>query len=140
MRFAVLVVGAVALGAASVGAVRVFVPQNSQMFGAVRALGGDVTNIKLADINPLKAYETVKREITSGDIGNSLNLGPSNPVPAFSSPSHFNVGSKLQIDDASIKRAWASTINNQIQQNNRRMEDMSAYARNPTGWHGLPPH
>ncbi len=140
MRFAVLVVGAVALGAMSVGTVRVFAPQNGQMFASVRALGGNVSSIKLADVNPLKAYETVKREITSGNIGNSLNLGPSYQGPAFPSPGNFNVGRKLQIDDASIKRAWASSINSQIQLNNRRMEDMAAYARNPAGWHGMPPH
>jgi hypothetical protein len=29
---------------------------------------------------------------------------------------------------------------NQMQQNNQRMQDMAAYARNPAGWHGMPPH
>jgi hypothetical protein len=28
----------------------------------------------------------------------------------------------------------------QIQDNTRRMQDISAYMRNPAGWRGLPPH
>lgn len=83
MRFVILVVGGVATGALSVGAMQMMVPQNSQMFQAVHALGGNVPSVKLTDINPLNAYDDVKRQITSGNIGNSLNLGGSSPaVPA----------------------------------------------------------
>ena len=91
MRFLVLVVGGVAVGALSVGGVRTMVPQNSQIFQAVQsqmaqavhALGGRVSSVKLRDISPVKAYDEVKRQITSGNIGNSLNLGgPSPAVPA----------------------------------------------------------
>jgi hypothetical protein len=83
MRFVVLVVGGVATGALSVAAVQTMVPQNSQMFQAVHALGGNVSSVKLTDINPLNAYGEVKRQITSGNVGSSLNLGgPSPAVPA----------------------------------------------------------
>ena len=34
----------------------------------------------------------------------------------------------------------AAGIDAQNQQFNRRMEDMRNYARNPGGWHGVPPH
>lgn len=83
MRFVVLVAGGVATGALSVTAIQTMVPQNSQMFQAVHALGGNVSSIKLTDVNPLEAYDKVKRQITSGNIGNSLNLGgPTSAVPA----------------------------------------------------------
>ncbi|HEY6257742.1 MAG TPA: hypothetical protein VIY51_18325 [Xanthobacteraceae bacterium] len=124
------------------GAVQNMIPQNSQMFSAVRALGGNVSNFKLADINPLKAYETVRQEITSGHIGDSLNLGSSKPLASVSFPKieNLGLGNKLKIDEGQFKRAWASGMASQIQQNNRRMEDMSAFARNPGAWHGMPPH
>ena len=83
MRFAFLVAGGVAAGALSVGGVRTLVPPNAQMFQAVRALGGDMADFKLGDIDPLKAYEDVKRQITSGNLGGSLNLG-SGPQVTFS--------------------------------------------------------
>ena len=141
MRFVVLVVGGVATGALSVGAVRSIVPQNSQMFQAVRALGSDMANFKLGDINPLKAYEDVKRQITSGNIAGSLNLGSPVSIPSFSSPNigNLGLGNSLHIDNAEMSRAFAAGLNSQIQQNNRRMEDISAYARNPMAWHGAPP-
>jgi hypothetical protein len=82
MRFVVLVAGGVATGALSVGAIQTMAPQHSQMFQTVHALGGRVSDVKLTDVNPLKAYDEVKRQITSGNIGNSLNLsGPSSAVP-----------------------------------------------------------
>ena len=141
MRFAILVVGGVAAGAVSVGGVRTMVPSNAPMFQAVRALGGDTTSFKLGDINPLKAYEDVKRQITSGNIAGSLNLG-SAKTPSFSSPTigSLGIGTSIHIDRAGMTRAFASGINGQIQQSNRRMEDMSAYGRNPMTWHGVPPH
>jgi len=140
MRFVVLVAGGLATGALSVGAFQVTVPQNSQMGQAVRALGGNLTSVKLADINPLKAYDDVKRQISSGNIGSSFNLGAGKPIPSLSPPTMTSLGNKLQLDDAGMKRAIAAGINSQIQQGIRRSEDMSAYARNPAAWHGMPPH
>jgi hypothetical protein len=139
MRFAVLIAGGVAAGALSVGGVRTMVPPNAQMFQAVRALGGDMADFKIADINPLKAYEDVKRQISSGNLGASLNLG-SAPHVTFPRLGDLSVGNKMHIDEAAIQRAIGAGINSQIQQNNRRMEDISAYARNPAAWHGMPPH
>src|ERR1700726_3677816 len=104
MRFAILVVGGVAAGAVSVGGVRTMVPSNAPMFQAVRALGGDMADFKLGDINPLKAYEDVKRQITSGNLSGSLNLG-SAPQITFSKLGDLSVGSKMHIDEASIRRA-----------------------------------
>lgn len=137
MRFAFLVAGGVAAGALSVGGVRTLVPPNAQMFQAVRALGGNMADFRLGDIDPLKAYEDVKRQITSGNLSGSLSLGSG---PQAYKLSELSVGHKVQLDDGAMRRAIAAGINSQIQQGNRRMEDMSAYARNPAAWHGMPPH
>jgi hypothetical protein len=41
---------------------------------------------------------------------------------------------------ATAQNGFASGLVSQIQQNNIRMQDMAAYARNPAAWHGAPPH
>jgi hypothetical protein len=46
----------------------------------------------------------------------------------------------IQIDNDKMQQAIASGINSRIQQDIRRAQDISAYARNPMGWHGVPPH
>jgi hypothetical protein len=147
MRLVILVAGGLAAGALSVGAARTMAPQSSpmlqssQMFQAVRALGGNLADFKITDINPLKAYENVKRQITSGNLGGSLNLGSGTPVvtsfPKIGDLSSINT---FHMDDAAMKRAIAAGINSRVQQDIRRAQDMSAYARNPTAWHGVPPH
>jgi hypothetical protein len=153
MRFLVLVVGGAAVGALSVGGVRTMVPPNSQMFQAVQsqmaqavhALGGDMGKLELGNlgainINPLKAYEDVRHQIASGNFGSPIDLGAMKPV-SFSKidVSKLGVGSDFNFDNASMKRAMVSGWNSQIQQNNNRMQDIRAYSRNPSGWHGAPP-
>ena len=63
MRFLMLVVIAVATGALSMTAMQTLVPQNASMFEAVRAFGGDPANFKFPDINPVKAYHDVIKQI-----------------------------------------------------------------------------
>jgi hypothetical protein len=41
---------------------------------------------------------------------------------------------------AIAQSGFTSSILTQVQQNNARMQDLAAYARNPAGWHGAPPH
>jgi hypothetical protein len=147
MRFAILLVGGLATGALSVSGIRTMVPPNSQMFQAVRALGGDMTNLKMADfniadINPLKAYEEVKRKITSGNFGGPINFSSATSFPKlgdFPKVGDLSLGNRLHLDQAAIKRAMAAGINSSIQQSIRRSQDISAYSRNPAGWHGAPP-
>jgi hypothetical protein len=145
MRLVILVVGGLAAGALSVGAARTMVPQNSpmlqnsQMFQAVRALGGNLAEFKMPEINPLKAYENVKRQITSGNLGGSLNIGSSTPLTSFPKVGDLSLGNKMHFDDAAMKRAMAAGINSSVQQSIRRSQDISAYSRNPAGWHGAPP-
>ncbi len=139
MRLAILVVGGLATGALSVGAACTVVPQNAQMFQAVRALGGDVAGFKIADINPLKAYEDVKHRIASGNLGGPINLGSATPV-LLPKLGELSLGNTIHIDDAAIRRAIAAGINNRVQQDIRRGQDLQAYGRNPMAWHGAPPH
>jgi len=139
MRFSILVAGGVATGALGVGAVQTMVPQNSQTFQAVRALGGDPANFKIPDINPLKAYQDVKRQITSGNLGGSINFGSVTPL-GFSKVGDLSLGNKIHIDDASMRRAIGAGINSRVQRDVRRAQDLSAYSRNPMAWHGAPPH
>ena len=138
MRFVILVAGAAATGALSVSAIQTFVPQTAQTFQAVQALGGDVRDFKLSDINPVRAYEEVVRQITSG-----------NPRPiSFPTPPTFNMTPinpnsfrpSFKLDEKEIQRAVAAGINSRIQQDIRRAQDLAAYGRNPMGWHGPPPH
>ena len=138
MRFVILVAGAAATGALSVSAIQTFVPQTAQTFQAVRALGGDLRDFKLSDINPVRAYEEVVRQITSGNprpisfpTSPTFNMTPINP-------NSFRPSFKL--DDRDIQRAVAAGINSRIQQDIRRAQDLAAYGRNPMGWHGPPPH
>jgi hypothetical protein len=149
MRFAVLVVGGVAAGALSVSGVRTMVPQNSQMLQsvqsqmsqAVRALGGDMGKLGDINIDPLKAYDDVKRQITAGNFSSPFDLGSMKPLKfgEFPKVGDLSLGTNLHLDDAAVKRAMVSGWNSQIQQNNNRMRDIAAYGRNPMGWHGAPP-
>jgi hypothetical protein len=148
MRFVLLVVGGAAIGALSVGGVRTMVPQNSpmlqavqsQMSQAVHALGGDMSGLGDININPLKAYEDVRHQIASSNFGAPIDFGSMKPI-SFPKVdvSNLGLGNKLHLDEGAMKRAMVSGWSSQIQQNNNRMQDISAYSRNPTGWHGAPP-
>jgi hypothetical protein len=84
-----------------------------------------------------EAHQYVISQITSGEPRIALPQAP----PLLSGPidwSNFHVG--LPIDEKEIRRLNAESLASQIQESNRRMQDMAAYTRNPAGWHGLPPH
>jgi hypothetical protein len=139
MRLVILLVGGVAAGAASMGAVRTMVPENSQMFQAVHALGGNLSGFKIDDVNPLKAYERVRHEIASGNPGGSINFGSAKPI-GFGNVGNLSMNNKLHIDDGAIRRAIGASINSRVQQDIRRSQDLAAYSRSPMAWHGAPPH
>jgi hypothetical protein len=140
MRLVLLIIGGVAIGAGSVGGVLTILPQSGSMFDAVRALGGKAGSIKIGDINinPVKAYEDVKRQIASGELTAPFDVAAP-PVTSFRNLNTVPQNT-FRLDDAAIKRSIAAGFNAQIEQNIRRSEDFAAYARNPMGWHGLPPH
>jgi hypothetical protein len=140
MRLAILIVGGLAIGALSAGGVRTFVPPNAQVFQAVRALGGDPASVKIGNIDPRKAYEDVKRQITSGNPGGSINFGNATPVTAFPKIGDLSFGTKYRMDEGAMRQAIGASINSRVQQDIRRAQDLPAYGRNPTAWHGAPPH
>jgi hypothetical protein len=116
MRLVVLIVGGVAAGALSGGALQTFAPGNVQMLAAVRALGGDVASIKLADINPLKAYADVKRQIASREIERSLNLRSAPALPAVSNLGNPTGRNTISVDNAQIQRGLSANISTQIRE------------------------
>ena len=82
-------------------------------------------------------HQYVIAQVTSGAPRIALHEAP----PLLLGPidfSNFHVG--LPIDEKEIARFNAENLASQIQENNRRMQDMAAFARNPAGWHGMPPH
>jgi hypothetical protein len=137
MRFVLLVVGATATGALSAVGIQTMFPQTTQTFAAVTALGGNVADFKIGEINPVKAYEDVKRRITSGEPAISF---PTSPPIAVGPINMDALRPKFTIDAKAIQRAWAADMNRRVQQDIARARDFQAYGRNPMGWHGIPPH
>jgi hypothetical protein len=137
MRFVFLVAGATAFGGLSGVGIQTMFPQTKETFAAVTALGGNVADFKLGEINPLKAYEDVRRQITSGQPAVSF---PTSPTPTFKPIDIGNLRNTFTIDTKQFQRAWASDMNRRVQQDIARARDFQAYGRNPTGWHGIPPH
>jgi hypothetical protein len=140
MRFVLLVVGATATGALSAAGIQAMFPQTTQTFAAVTALGGNVSDFKLRDLNPLThIYNYVAREITSGDPGRRLGLPTGSPITV--KPIDWGaLNPGFTIDTKGIQRAWAEDMNRRVQQDIGRARDFQAYGRNPMGWHGIPPH
>jgi hypothetical protein len=118
-------------------AMQTLVPGNASMIEAVRALGGNLTSFRLADINPRKAYDDVKKQITSGGSAGVPKFD-TKPIPhlQFTGPL---IKPYTYKPDPSIQRAISSGINARIGQDIRRAQDIAAYGRNPMGWHGVPP-
>jgi hypothetical protein len=83
------------------------------------------------------AYQYVRHALTSGEPRIALNQA----APILSEPidwSKFSVGPA--IDKREIQRLNDENLSRQVQENSRRMQDVSAYMQNPAGWRGLPPH
>jgi hypothetical protein len=83
-----------------------------------------------------EVHQYVVSQIVSGQPRIALQQAP----PLLSGPidvSNFHLG--LSIDDKEIQRFNADHFASQIQESNRRMQDMAAFTRNPAAWHGMPP-
>jgi len=83
-------------------------------------------------------YRYVVHEVTSGQSRFALPQSPQLGIAGPIDLSRLNLAPA--IDTKEIQRLNAQAMASQIQANVRRMQDMSAYTRNPVGWHGLPPH
>lgn len=140
MRFVILVAGATAMGGLSGVGIQKMFPQTQQTFAAVTALGGNVADFKLGEINPVRVYEEVKRQITSGQPAASFPISAPTPAYTFKPADIGNLNPSFSIDTKQFQRAWASDMNRRVQQDVQRARDFQAYGRNPMGWHGIPPH
>jgi hypothetical protein len=136
MRFALLVVGSVATGASGVSANSGIIPGAYQMIQAVTGLGGDSAKGGIVSINLLQTYNNVMRQVASGGGAPPMGFQPSPVVvPPGSFPTMNGPGA-----GAGGANGFASQMLSEVRRNNRRMEDIAAYARNPAGWRGMPPH
>jgi hypothetical protein len=139
MRFGFLVVGAAAVGALSVTAVQGLVSPAAQSLSVTRALGFDPLKVHftLADLNPLRLiYDEEMADIARGHTPAELGFPASKPIGRFVMPS---ATPGFKFDDAEMARTRGSSIVQQNQQFNNRMDDIRNYAQNPAGWHGAPP-
>lgn len=135
MRMALFTI-ALATGAGSFGAMHGSFSLPNQMGQAITALGGDPSKLGPINVDPRQAYDTVIRRVTQGG-GVPADLHPS---VVTVTPDSFSRMPQMVITGPNQQAPFAASALSQMRQNNIRMQDMAAYARNPAGWHGMPPH
>jgi hypothetical protein len=138
VRFVLLIVGCVAVGAMSAGVIQTVYPQAAETVAAVRAmgsgLGSGLSDFRLADLTPIGwAYRYVMHQVTSGESRVVLHH---EPLPTFK-PVALD---QYRIDPREIQRSIDAGFSRQVQDNIRRTQDMSAWMRSPPAFHGPPPH
>ena len=85
---------------------------------------------------PLAAFLYVRRELTSGDSRVVLAEAPlSEPIDWRKATSWY----KPTIDPKEVQRFNDQNLSRMTQENSRRMQDVSAYMRNPVGSQAMPP-
>jgi hypothetical protein len=136
MRFAISVICAAGIGALSVTAARTMSSQTS-ISDAARALG--LSQIKLADLNPRKAYDDVIEKVRSGSLARSMAFNASTPSVSFPNTTDWSLHQWRFRSDPALQNGFASGMNARIQQDIRRTQELTAYGRSPTAWHGFPP-
>jgi hypothetical protein len=145
MRFALCLMGIMGAGAWGFGATHGIVPGPGQMFQAATAIGADpakATKVDpavagIVDINPVRTYYNVMRQVTSGKVDLGIEskpvvVAPLNPM--YLPPNTADLAANA------AKNGFSGALQSQVEENNRRMRDMAAYTRNPSAWHGMPPH
>jgi hypothetical protein len=138
MRFLLMIIIAAATGAVSMTAMQTFVPTNASMREAVNALGGAWAGFRIADYNPLTAYERVRAEITKPSNAGIPNFGTT-PIPSIKVTGPLFKPYEYKPDPA-VQRAISAGIGARIGQDIRSAQDIAAYGRNPMVWRGAPPH
>jgi len=139
VRLALLLAALVAMSGTWAAATATgFLPGPNQMFQAVAALGGEPAKVTVGTVNPRQSYDGVMRKVTASRGQPPTGFHPSAvTVP----PGSFSAMTNSGIDaDTIAKNGFNARILSEVQQNNRRMENMSNYAHNPSGWHGAPPN
>lgn len=140
MRFPLLLVGSLVTGTWAVGASHGVFPGSNQVFQALTSLGGHSVNGGIVDINPFRTFNNVMQRVTSPTSPADLGF---KAEPVVIKPDSFRAMNGLTNSfnaDGMGKNGFAASLQSQIEDNNRRMQDMSNFARNPAGWHGMPPH
>jgi hypothetical protein len=85
---------------------------------------------------PLAAFLYVRHELTSGESRVPVAAAPPMaPIDWRTATSWLKPG----IDPRETKRLNDENFSRQVQENSRRMQDMSAYMRNPPGSQVMPP-
>lgn len=137
MRFFLMVTIAVATGAGSMTALQTLVPGHASMREAVEALGGAwsgfACRLQSADCLP----ESGGGDQQAQQPGVSLFPHACRPLDPGDGPLFKPYQYK---PDPAIQRAIAAGIGARVSQDIRRAQDITAYARNPRAWHGVPPH
>ena len=138
MRFILLVACILAGGGWAAGVNQGVFPRPSELILAMFRSGGDPTKVGTGGVNLLQTYNNVMKQVTSGK--NEIATGPQ-WAPVVVPPGSFQgTNTPNIITGPNTGNGIAPGLFNQTQQNNQRMQDMAAYARNPAGWHGMPPH
>ena len=139
MRFVLLVVGILLGGGWTVGVNQGVLPRPAQTILGLFGHGSDPAKDGTGGVNLLQTYNNVMKQVTSGNNNNVAAEMHWSPVVV--SPSSFQGTNPPNINmGPNTGNGIAPGLANQMQQNNQRMQDMAAYARNPAGWHGMPPH
>lgn len=136
MRLILFLASIVTAGA--VGVSHGVIPVPTEMVRAILALGGDPGQLRTINGNPVDAYNRVLPQIIKGSTPEDLGFhGSAVTIP----PGSFrSLNSGPPNASAIGQSGFASGITAQAQQNNNRMQDLANYARNPSAWHGAPPH
>ena len=138
LRFVLFVIVAAATGAVSMTALQTFVPTNASWREAAHALGGQWAAFLLADYNPLTAYRKVAAEISKPST-TSMPYTGTTPVPSIQVTGPLFKPYEYK-PDPGLQRAISAGIGARAAQEIRRAQDITAYGRNPTRWHGVSPH
>jgi len=136
MKFALLVAGTAGFAMLAVFAIPGTVVGSASVgFHHVVERSG-FAQVSLADLNPLRAiFDYEKRRIQTPLTPEQLGFHPSPPMTF--SPIAIVPPQSLKLD---LSQSFGQQAQMQIEQNNRRMQDMQAYARDPTHWVGPPPN
>ena len=137
MRIALLAIGTLVAGTGAGVNSGVF-PIPPQTLQAIRALGGDPSQLKTIEVAPIRAvYDNVARQIATPEDPRA-RLGY--PGPVVVEPNVSAMGTFVNRPLPGVPNGLGANVAAQTRQFNDRMRDLRAYAGNPAAWHGAPPH
>jgi hypothetical protein len=122
-----------AMTAGAVGVTQGIIPLPAQVMQAIFASGGDPAHLGTG--SRVEAYRRVLPQIIRG-------TNPEDPAlhgaeVAFP-PGSVRGTKNGPVNLGAIGQSGLASAMSQIQQNNSRMQDMAAFAHDPSDWHGAP--